>query len=91
MLWVVKLVTKRLQLYPNPANDEITLQVSAEDNEETKYVIYDSFGKLVMEKNISISSGTSLLRVDVSALTSGVYMMRIFKGDSSEGRMFWKN
>lgn len=85
-----ELTVKRFHLYPNPARDVITLQVSADVSEETKYAIYDSFGRLIIEKNIKVSSGTSLLQVDVSKLNTGVYMFRLFNGDSHESKMFLK-
>ncbi len=84
------LTQKRIELYPNPANEEMTLEVSSEQNENINYFIYDSFGRLMMEKSNSVKKGVSQLKIDVSNLKTGVYMVRLSKDGTSEGRMFMK-
>ena len=84
------LTQKRLELYPNPANEEMTLEVSSEQNENINYFIYDSFGRLMMEKSSSVKKGVSQLKIDVSNLKTGVYMVRLSKDGTSEGKMFMK-
>lgn len=78
-------------LYPNPAQERVTLQVISTDNEDAKYTIYDSFGRVVNEKNISVVSGNSDLQIDISKLATGFYMFRLFLGNSSENKIFFKN
>lgn len=84
------LTQKRLELYPNPANDEMTLEISSDINENINYFIYDAFGRLLMEKNSSVTKGISLLKIDISNLNTGVYMIRLSKDGTSEGKMFMK-
>jgi hypothetical protein len=81
----------RFSLYPNPVQDAMTFEVSSPENTDTKYAIYDSQGKLISEENVSITSGTSLIAIDVSNLESGLYMFRFFVGGHSQNKMFFKN
>jgi len=81
----------RIDIYPNPAQNLFTLQSSAEQSQETKYIIYNCFGRVVKEKHLGIVSGTITQQVDISDLQAGVYMLRLFKGDSSESKVFMKD
>lgn len=83
--------TKRMQLYPNPVRDAVTLQISSDISEETKYEVYDALGRMLLEENISVSAGTSTIKIDVSALSKGVYMFRLHSGENSESKMFLKD
>jgi len=81
----------RLSLYPNPANAQISLDISAGDNSETKYAVYDVFGRLVFEKNMGIVSGTVSENIDLSGFDNGLYMIHLFIGDASVLKTFFKN
>ena len=79
-----------MELYPNPVNDKLTLEVTTDKEETINYSIYDSFGRLLIEKNSSVTTGISQLHIDVSNLNKGVYMIRILKEGTLEGKMFVK-
>jgi len=78
-------------LFPNPAHERVTMQISSAVNETTKYVIYDSFGRVMDEEIINLTSGDSSLQIDVSKLETGLYMLRLFIENLSENKMFFKN
>ena len=79
-------------LYPNPAKDQLTLQfTTGGDNEEINYSIYDSFGVLMLQKNMGMFSAAITQQVDISNLKIGLYMIRVSIGDTSESKLFMKN
>ncbi len=80
--------SKSLSLFPNPAQSELTLHISPDNDKEVKYLIYDAVGKLVQEKKLGVINGTYPL--DISELNTGVHLFRLFTGDSSESKMFFK-
>ncbi len=80
-----------LTLYPNPAQNEITVQIPDVNDLESKYEIYDSFGRLIMVKDLGVVSGSINEQLDISKLASGLYMFRLFVGDSSNIKTFIKN
>jgi hypothetical protein len=82
---------KQIHLYPNPAQSEISLQVVSDEDEDAICRIYDCQGKLMLEKNIPLASGVSLLHLDIAGLDKGVYMLRVFMRDDSIGKIFFKN
>jgi hypothetical protein len=80
-----------IQLYPNPATDEITIQFSAGDYMETKYSIFDSYGTVVLQRDLGIQTGTVLQNVDISNLQTGLYLLKVFKGNNNvESKTFMK-
>lgn len=80
----------RLGLFPNPATDHISLDISANDS-EVKYAVYDVFGRLVAEKNIGFVSGSVTEYVNISNFENGVYMIRVYIGDIFILKTFFKN
>ena len=84
------LTSKRIELYPNPVNDVLTLEVTTARVETINYFIYDSFGRLLIEKSSSMTTGISQLHIDVTNLKTGVYMIRILKEGTTDGKMFVK-
>ncbi|MEQ8925944.1 MAG: PKD domain-containing protein, partial [Fulvivirga sp.] len=59
-------------LYPNPANTQLNLQVS-EDLVGTTLRVYDNFGKMVLDRNISQTE----LSIDTRDYASGMYHIQI--------------
>jgi hypothetical protein len=76
-----------VQVYPNPADDQLTLQVTSTKDAEIKYVIYDSYGIAKMEKTKIGSSQTQLEVIDVSMLPTGLYWIRL----SIDGKIISKS
>jgi len=60
-------------VYPNPANNELTLKFGNEINKILTFTIYDAIGAAV--KTISIQQNQQ--QVDVSALSSGFYIVEL--------------
>ncbi|WP_435412222.1 S8 family serine peptidase [Psychroserpens mesophilus] len=60
----------RFKVFPNPVTDILNIQIPA-STEATNLKIYNVLGKLVLEKTITKSE----IRLDVSSMASGVYMM----------------
>jgi hypothetical protein len=81
-----------LDVYPNPAESLITIHASAEiNNRETKYVVYNYFGKVVLEKKLGVVNGKFFDEIDLSTFEPGLYLVRLYAGNSTDSRMFIKN
>ncbi len=61
---------ERVSLYPNPAQDVITVSVAGLTNEEAVVEVYNDLGELVL-------SGPFSETLDVSALQPGMYLVRM--------------
>ncbi len=78
-------------LFPNPAQDHITLHISTGGSAEIKYSLFDSFGILIFEKNMGLLSGNIDEQVNTSNFNTGLYMVRVSIGNSIESKLFMKN
>jgi hypothetical protein len=58
-----------IKLYPNPANDYITLTTANET--DFTFKIFDATGKLVIIKQLNGRSN----RIDINALAKGIYFI----------------
>lgn len=65
----------KVNLYPNPAKEMITIEYMADHNNPADYRLYHSTGKVVQTGDLG--STISLTRMDVSALTPGLYFLEV--------------
>lgn len=72
-------------VYPNPAQTEVNIEVTVEQNNTMNIQIFDLTGKVVFERlNNNIYSGTNNMTVNVSNLKSGVYFIKSTVGQNSK-------
>jgi hypothetical protein len=71
----------RVELYPNPANGDVTLIVP-ESNELLSVSVIDISGKVLDVKKSYISSAR--IKLQTSALTKGLYFIEVYNSEFSE-------
>ncbi len=70
-----------LDIYPNPADNHITIEVGAPENIEVYTQITNSIGQLVLQNEIFVNSGKHYIKLDISAFPSGIYVFKIITPD----------
>lgn len=72
---IVEAAAPDLQVYPNPAVDEITVNLKAYENRPVRLELYDIQGKVleVIEVN---TAETTTERIDLSPYHNGIYLIR---------------
>ncbi|PVW16359.1 T9SS type A sorting domain-containing protein [Marixanthomonas spongiae] len=82
-----KISEENIQIFPNPANDELNLKLS--QNLEADIRIFDTLGKLVVyQPNVSI---TGTHTIPVSGLNKGIYFVRLNTEAGTVTKKFIKN
>jgi hypothetical protein len=76
-----------ISIYPNPAINEIVV-THPKIKEETKAIIYNSFGKEVVIQNVQKNSTASIF--NVKQLTSGNYILVLYNKDERTSIKFIK-
>ena len=76
-----------LTIYPNPVTDKLTIKVS-DNYVPDNYKIYNMIGQLVTQKTIN---NLTDIEINTSALSNGLYFIKISKGISSSVLKFLKN
>ena len=74
----------KLNIYPNPA----TLIIHVEVSGKAEYMIYDIYGKLITNGNLS---GIKNKSIDISNLDKGIYLLRIINNNTIISNKFIKN
>lgn len=65
-----------ITIYPNPANDKLFIKSNAiNQDQKISYFILDVFGRTILESKSDISES-----IDISALSDGIYFIRIVEG-----------
>jgi hypothetical protein len=77
-------------LYPNPARDEITLEIEEPANGTGFYSLYTSDGKVISHHRFG-DSGSLRVGIDISGLPSGSYILGVYKNGIRTARSFIKN
>src|SRR5258708_28611737 len=72
-----------LTIRPNPAQDEIKVDISYTEKQEVMIEIFDALGQKVFSDSYSMSSGTSTTPIDTRNLSIGVYLLRLHSASGS--------
>lgn len=75
-----------INLYPNPANTNITLESSTPLKEGTIVEIYNTIGQVLFQQKIS--QETAVLELDIRSLIDGVYIVQIQKDRQMVSKIF---
>jgi hypothetical protein len=67
-------VTKEMIIYPNPAQDKVTVEFEAAKDGMLNYGVYNLVGQKVIMNVQSIRQGVNVIMVNTSALDKGVYI-----------------
>ncbi|NLE62384.1 MAG: T9SS type A sorting domain-containing protein, partial [Bacteroidales bacterium] len=61
-----------LIIHPNPANDRIEIEIINSSSGIHEIIIYDVYGKIVLQKNINAKD---FLLLDITELSKGFYFI----------------
>lgn len=71
-------------LYPNPAEETISLTIDYLNSHDMQLNIMDALGKSVYQSNKTAQAGQQIYTVDVSEMPSGLYFVQIRLDDGSQ-------
>ncbi|MBN9292748.1 MAG: T9SS type A sorting domain-containing protein [Flavobacteriia bacterium] len=66
-----------ITIYPNPANEQFTLEVSVPQQEEAAVILLDISGKMISERRTVFQSGTNQLLFDAKSFSAGTYILQV--------------
>jgi hypothetical protein len=79
-------------LYPNPAQDKITVQFGLSKSDNVSVTINDITGREIMTtSNTTFGSGTQQMDINTTSLNAGVYLCTIHAGSGSKTMKFTVN
>ncbi|MBE9484618.1 MAG: C10 family peptidase [Bacteroidetes bacterium] len=75
------LVGQSLRIFPNPAGDHVNLSWMAYKNSKLQIRISSMTGIRVIDKGFIGKAGSNMLRIDVSGLEAGIYLLEMERED----------
>ena len=76
-----------VSIYPNPANDVLTISLGDTNDLPTAYKIYNNLGQVIAQKKVTSNTDLS---INTSDLSSEIYFIRIEKGTAVKTLKFIK-
>lgn len=64
-------------IFPNPSSSNVKIDFNAISDGILNYQIVNYVGQIVSEKEIHVSSGNSIIDIDISSLNKGVYFIKV--------------
>jgi Secretion system C-terminal sorting domain/Bacterial Ig-like domain (group 2) len=72
-----------VSMYPNPARNQVTINIPAPENTEAQITVIDMCGRVVLQSAVTLSEGGNSHLMDVSNLTAGNYIVSIVAGGNN--------
>jgi PKD repeat protein len=67
-----------IHVYPNPINDEATINIKAQKSNTVSIVLTDLLGKQALTiNNESITTGDNSIKLNIDGISSGVYLLKV--------------
>ncbi len=70
-------------MYPNPATDQLTVEVPMQADADVTVSVLDPAGKLAIQQHRTMSKGDNRMTLDVRTLPNGVYFVQVRNGEQS--------
>ena len=70
-------VTDAFNIWPNPANDQVSLNIVTANASLATVHVFDSKGALIKVQKINLLQGSNLFNVDVRSIPRGIYHIEI--------------
>jgi len=68
-------------VYPNPAQNQVNIDLNMEQKENVKVSIVNAMGQVVLSKDYAQLNGVNTLNIALDNLSNGIYFVRIVVGD----------
>ncbi len=81
---------QNLWVYPNPTNEQITINFNVSKEQNAHLIIVDITGKTCMEKEIMAASGLNEHAVDLNKLEAGIYVLKLITSEKNQALQFVK-
>lgn len=73
-------------MFPNPAADQLTIEVPVVEESDVMVNIFDIAGKAVAQQNRKMSDSDNLMQFDLAHMANGVYMVQVRNGEQTSTR-----
>lgn len=80
----------KINVYPNPANEGVSISVSLTETKDITFKVFDMSGKLLINEYVGSVNGAYTKWLDISTLAKGAYQLLLETNDSKVVRKIIK-
>lgn len=73
---VIRLFGIDFMVYPNPANDHVSIALQLSKTTNLEVEVFDMMGGLVQSETVTVAPGAQVVNMDTGSLPVGVYILR---------------
>lgn len=73
-------------MFPNPAANELTVEVPMEADGDVAVSIFDPAGKIALQQHSTLGKGNNQMTFDLNKLPNGVYFVQVRNGEMAKTR-----
>jgi len=77
-----------MRLFPNPAQDNLNINFSSNENSTIKMNVYNLGGQRVLSNDFAAAEGTNTMSVNNTSLTPGIYILEIENAGNVQRQRF---
>jgi len=66
-----------MAIYPNPANEKLTVRVDAKENCNARFILMDMLGKSLITQELTLTTGANVKEIMLENIHKGVYIVRL--------------
>ncbi|NDC41394.1 MAG: T9SS C-terminal target domain-containing protein, partial [Chitinophagia bacterium] len=66
-----------VSVYPNPANNTLSVNVTVSGAEKAMVTLTDMTGRAIISKSVTLNAGAATTNFDVKAVANGVYFLNV--------------
>ena len=82
-------IEQKISLFPNPVQDNISVDFAKSPTDQVTLRVYNSFGKLIIQEKVNALNGETP-NVDISKLNEGAYILEVSMKGFSQSKRFIK-
>ncbi|MDZ4823840.1 MAG: T9SS type A sorting domain-containing protein [Flavobacteriales bacterium] len=77
--------------YPNPFNDQLSIQFGDKAHQSVSVLIVDALGRIVHQENVETTSENQLVKLNTAHLAKGIFLLQLSGDQISERKFVVKN
>ncbi|MFK7921240.1 MAG: DUF4331 family protein [Bacteroidia bacterium] len=79
------LLFQPLKIYPMPTTTELNIDIASQVHQTVDVTVYNISGQELSQKAYNLTTGTNTLKLDVQALSTGTYLIKMMSKDGLLG------
>jgi len=73
-----------LKAYPNPFNEDLTINFTSYENKKITYVMFDMMGNQVIKESVEVVKGDNEFKINTNDIGHGVYFINMTGSDGKK-------